>query len=220
MLPPSVSGPDNLVAIPEDEPQVPAEGPSSHCALVARIQCEDEAAAAELYEQVNRGLRYFFIRQLGPEVAQDLTHDTMVVVLRAIRQGRLREPSKLGAFIHSIAKHLVRAQIKKRVAARNREVELETPGVDPRSSDCPEREIQANQRIALIGSVLSALAPRDQEVLTRFYVREQSPDQICAEMGLTDTQYRLLKSRAKAKFGDIGKRTLNRKPLRSFAIAG
>lgn len=220
MLPSSVSGPENLVVVPEDEPQAPTDEPSSYCALVARIQREDDAAAAELYEQTNRGLRHFFIRQLGPEIAQDLTHDTMVAVLKAIRNGQLREPSKLGAFIHAIAKHMVRSQIKKQVAARNREVDLETPGVDPRSADCPEREIHANQRIALISSVLSALDPRDQEILTRFYVREQSPDQICAEMGLTDTQYRLLKSRAKTRFGDIGKRTLNRKPLRSFAIAG
>jgi hypothetical protein len=36
------------------------------------------------------------------------------------------------------------------------------------------------------------------ELLTRFYFEEQKPAQIIAEMGITETQYRLGKSRAKA----------------------
>jgi hypothetical protein len=36
-------------------------------------------------------------------------------------------------------------------------------------------------------------------------------------MNLTETQYRLLKSRAKAKFGELGKRRLEARPAgRSF----
>jgi hypothetical protein len=35
---------------------------------------------------------------------------------------------------------------------------------------------------------------------------EQPQEQICLEMGLTYNQFRLLKSRAKARFGELGKR--------------
>jgi DNA-directed RNA polymerase specialized sigma subunit len=64
------------------------------------------------------------------------------------------------------------------------------------------------QRIGLIRQVLGKLADRDKEILTRFYVDEQTPDQICSEMGLTETQYRLMKSRAKTRFGELGKKQL------------
>jgi RNA polymerase sigma-70 factor, ECF subfamily len=37
-------------------------------------------------------------------------------------------------------------------------------------------------------------------------VLEQSQEQICADMGLSYNQFRLLKSRAKARFGELGKR--------------
>ena len=47
---------------------------------------------------------------------------------------------------------------------------------------------------------------RDREILQRFYVLEQSQAQICAEMELSYNQFRLLKSRAKARFGELGKR--------------
>jgi hypothetical protein len=38
-------------------------------------------------------------------------------------------------------------------------------------------------------------------------------EEICVEMGLTETQFRLLKSRAKARFGELGKRRLQQKAL-------
>ena len=57
----------------------------------------------------------------------------------------------------------------------------------------------ADEQKDLIELVLRALSERDREVLLRFYVREQHPDQICTEMEISETQLRLIKSRAKAK---------------------
>jgi hypothetical protein len=39
----------------------------------------------------------------------------------------------------------------------------------------------------------------------RFYLQEQSPRQICRDLGLTPTQFRLTKSRAKARFTELGR---------------
>jgi DNA-directed RNA polymerase specialized sigma24 family protein len=52
--------------------------------------------------------------------------------------------------------------------------------------------------------VLNTLPRRDREVLVRFYLQEQSPGQICRDMRLTATQFRLTKSRAKARFTELG----------------
>jgi RNA polymerase sigma-70 factor (ECF subfamily) len=57
-------------------------------------------------------------------------------------------------------------------------------------------------------SVLRELSERDREILVRFYLKEEPQEQICREMSLTETQFRLLKSRAKAKFGEIGRKKL------------
>jgi RNA polymerase sigma-70 factor, ECF subfamily len=37
-------------------------------------------------------------------------------------------------------------------------------------------------------------------------------------MNLTETQFRLLKSRAKARFGELGRRKLQKKPLRAITM--
>ena len=73
-----------------------------------------------------------------------------------------------------------------------------------------------NWNDSLAATVLKTISARDREILTRFYLQEQSQEQICQEMSLTETQFRLLKSRAKAKFGELGKRRLERKQAGLF----
>jgi RNA polymerase sigma-70 factor, ECF subfamily len=52
----------------------------------------------------------------------------------------------------------------------------------------------------LIQEVLSELDDGEKEVLTRFYLWKQRPEQICSIMRLSETQFRLIKSCAKARF--------------------
>jgi len=76
----------------------------------------------------------------------------------------------------------------------------------------PRRTVHANyeQNEDLLRQVLRSMSSRDREILTRFYLHEQTQEQICADLNLTDTQFRLLKSRAKARFGDLGRRLYGR----------
>jgi DNA-directed RNA polymerase specialized sigma24 family protein len=62
--------------------------------------------------------------------------------------------------------------------------------------------------------VMRELSERGRDILTRFYLHGQSQEQICDEMNLTETQFRLLKSRAKARFGELGQKKLRVSPIR------
>jgi len=64
------------------------------------------------------------------------------------------------------------------------------------------------QRSELLVRVLGDLSNLDRKIRTRFYMLEQSVDEICSEMALTETQFRLLKSRATARFGELGKKKI------------
>ena len=68
----------------------------------------------------------------------------------------------------------------------------------------PEPVGRAQQRAEIARKVLGGVSGRDRDILNRFYVLEQSQEQICLEMGLSYNQFRLLKSRAKARFGELG----------------
>jgi RNA polymerase sigma factor (sigma-70 family) len=70
----------------------------------------------------------------------------------------------------------------------------------------PERQVieQESQDVAF--RMLGGLPKRDREVLVRFYLEEQSAQEICRDLKLTETQFRLIKSRAKARYGELGRR--------------
>jgi len=181
--------------------------------LVERIRCGHTDGMAELYHLFSKGIRFYLCRQLGAQELDDKVHDTFVVVVQAIRRGELREPQRLMGFVRTIVRRQVAAYIDKAVHTRREQMDMESTVriADPRGN--PEEAAMFRQRVEMIRRVLAELPSRDREILTRFYLREQSQDQICKEMSLTETQFRLLKSRAKSRFGELGKKKLASRAL-------
>jgi RNA polymerase sigma factor (sigma-70 family) len=176
--------------------------------LVAKIQRGDEDALAELYQVFARGVKFYMYRQLGPQDLDDRLHDTFLVVVQAIKRGDLREPERLMGFVRTIVRRQVATHIDEIVQTRREQVAIEQGPTLPDRTQTPEQLAMHEQQTRLIARTLRGMSARDRDILTRFYIHEQSQEQICKEMDLTDTQYRLLKSRAKARFGDIGRRIL------------
>lgn len=179
--------------------------------LVERIKQNNPDGMEELYRVFSRGVRFYLCRQLGPQDLDDKVHDTFLIVAQAIQRGELREPDRLMGYVRTIVRRQVAAQIEDNVLSRRHQFDLDWGLAVHDTASNPEQSAirQENQQIAL--KVLKSIAPRDREILIRFYLREQPADQICREMGLTETQFRLLKSRAKARFGQLGKRKVTKR---------
>jgi len=181
--------------------------------LVDRIRAEDRGAMEELYRLFGRGIRFYLCRQLGPQELEDRVHDTFLIVVQAIQRGDLREPERLMGFVRTVVKRQVAASIEQAVQSRRDMQDLEQGIGISDQSQTPEESVIRGQRAELMAAILRGISQRDREILTRFYLLEQPQEQICQEMSLTDTQFRLLKSRAKARFGELGRRKLARRPL-------
>ena len=181
--------------------------------LVGRIRMSETDGMEELYQLFSKGIRFYLCRQLGPQELDDKVHDTFVVVVQAIRRGELREPSRLMGFVRTIVRRQVAAHIDKVVHNRRDQIDLDSTVRLAAPEGNPEEKAMFSQRTDLINRVLGELSDRDREILTRFYLLEQSQDQICSEMALSETQFRLLKSRAKARFGELGKKRLTHRSL-------
>jgi len=169
----------------------------------------------ELYECCKKGVRFYFYRQIGPRDLDDHLHDLFIVMVEAIRNGHLREPERLMGFVRTVARRQAGAEIDRTVHARTDAVSIDSEREPITDDPDPEKTTMSHQRDDFVSGVLGALSDRDREVLTRFYLEEQCEAKICKEMNLTETQFRLLKSRAKARFGQLGKRKLHPRP--SFA---
>ena len=175
--------------------------------IVARIREGDAAAMEELYAIFARGIRYFLLRNLGSEELDDRVHDCFVIVTEAIQNGEVRDPARLMGYVRTVVKRQIASAIDTAVDQRRTHVNYDETmfGITDFNYD-PEQSIISRQRSEIARKVLLSISRRDREILDRFYVQEQTQEQICDEMGLTATQFRLLKSRAKTRFGNLGKR--------------
>lgn len=198
-----------------DEAQVeggvdrPAAARRSWSGLVEGVKRGDPAAMEDLYASFARGVRYYFCKHLGPTDLDDRVHDAYLTVVQAIRTGSLREPEALMGFVKTIIRRQVAVGIDEAVQLRRERADFEVGTFVSDARQNPEREAMARQRMQLMVQVLQEMPPRDSEILTRFYLHGQEQEQICREMNLTETQFRLLKSRAKARFGDLGRKRLS-----------
>src|SRR5579871_5224522 len=178
--------------------------------LVARIQADDSRALEDLYRIFARGIKYQICRQLGPQDLEDKVHDCFLIVVQAIRKGELREPDRLMGFVRTVVRRQIAAYIEAVMQARKQITEFETGRIMADFAQDPENCIMDQEEEELAYRVLKGISRRDREILIRFYLREEPPEVICEKMNLTETQFRLLKSRAKARFGVLGKRSLTR----------
>ena len=174
--------------------------------VVERIRNGDPLGMEELYRVFAKGIRFFLYRQLGPHDLDDKVHDAFLTVAQSIRNGDLREPERLMGYVRTIVRRQIAAHIEDAVHARRNHADIEGGVVLSDRRPDPERGAIEHQNEELALRVLNSIGKRDREVLVRFYLEEQSSDEICRAMRLTETQFRLIKSRAKARFGELGKR--------------
>jgi len=200
-----------------EPPQNPGEQ-VDWAGLVARIQANDPAAQEELYNLFSRGIKFLIVRQLGRQDIEDRVHDTFVIVVQAIQRGDLREPERLMGFVRTIVRRQISAFIEKNYMKRRDELDVDGSVKIADRQIGPEEQAIRVQNAQIMEEILRECSRRDREILTRFYLLEQSQQQICEEMGLNDTQFRLLKSRAKQRFSDEGRRRMAKNNLKSFFV--
>lgn len=213
--------PAESTGLGEEEARLPLEPDQIYAGwarLVERIRFSQADGMAELYHLFSKGVRFYLCRHLGIQELDDKVHDIFMVVVQAIRRGELREPERLMGFVRTVVRRQVAAHIDKAVQARREQMDLDASARVPDPNGNPEEAAIFNQKEELVRRILAELSSRDREILTRFYLHEESQEEICAVMILTETQFRLLKSRAKSRFGELGKKKLAQRTLNAICL--
>jgi DNA-directed RNA polymerase specialized sigma24 family protein len=171
--------------------------------LVERVRQGDQKAMEDLYTVLSGGIRFYLWRQLGAQDLNDKVHDLFLTVTESIRSGELREPERLMGYVRTVVRRQVAGHIHTARQQRNYWFQLDfgTALRDQRPN--AEHRVIRRQYSEVALRILGAMRSREREVLVRFYLREQRAPEICRDMQLTETQFRLLKSRAKARLGAL-----------------
>jgi RNA polymerase sigma-70 factor (ECF subfamily) len=190
--------------------------------LVQGIRVGDKVALEELYRICRKFPAYLLARSLPPGEVEDAVHSVYLAALEQLRRGDLKEPSKLVPYIIIIARRHVCHWIKGKLHGPSGVVEFKNDQTDLRRPEDlavshdpgPERLYLRDERRSIARAVLNQLSDREREILQRFYVQEQSEEEIQQAMNLTPTQFRLAKWRAKARAAAVAATALKSTPLR------
>lgn len=154
--------------------------------------------------KLGRKLRFRVSQEVGftcPDV-DDLVQETLRRYLIASQEDKLRTPEAAAAFVNGICRNVI-SEYRRRLY---RDGPL--PEIVP---EPPARGIPDGERFELrqaIDQAIQQLAPRDRLVLTAFYLEERSTDEILQLTGLTVENFRVVLCRAKERFGEIYRRSV------------
>ena len=166
----------------------------------------------ELYRRCNRGLRYWFAKQVSPQDVDDCVHDAWLDMARAA--SRLKRPECAMGYLMTIARRQVFKRIEHYRMQRTIEPLEFTSVVD--GCDDPEHRAIEKQELTLAAAVLRTMKPLDQELIVRGFLRDEPAEVTKRALGISETTYRIEKSRAKKRFAA---RVQKRLHARAFKVA-
>jgi RNA polymerase sigma-70 factor (ECF subfamily) len=156
-------------------------------------------------------------RHLLSQTVEELTQETFIRVIGALRkEGGVREPERLGAFVNSICNNVL----------------LEFYRSSKRSQPLEDHHLEGSGKILnlegllitketnqQIHRVLDELPERDRRVLRAMFLEEKDKDEVCSELGVDRDYLRVLFHRAKDKFKEFYEKDRASKAVRVIQSA-
>jgi RNA polymerase sigma factor (sigma-70 family) len=178
--------------------------------VISRILTGDAAAEEELIARFQPRVRlYISVRTSHPDYADEVTQETMLAAIVALRQGKLREPDHLGAFILGIARNQLADAIRK--DARRRTTAM------PEGFDCPDpNQAQDPELVESARAEIETLEDGDRRILWLTLIDGFKPGEVARQIGMSSDVVRQRKSRALRRIADR-LRPLSR-PLRDLRL--
>ena len=160
--------------------------------IARRVIAGERSAEQELCRRVLPRVRAWGLKHLRDEAgARDLAQEVTLVLLEALREGRVHHPSRLGPYLLGVCKLTVVAW---RRGERRRTNLLEVFG--PTFADVTQPPADAGLDRARLAGCLEALAPRARTALALTFYAERPGDEIARQLAVTPEALRQLRHRA------------------------
>jgi len=164
-------------------------------------------AACDFDAQFRAPLMAFFRRRLHDHaLAQDLTQETLQVVVERVRAGTIDDPRKVFAFAAATARNLAlnaaRKMLRQQTVVDSQLVDeiAQNLEMEPNElSDSDDRHL-AQSVMALLDELPTA---RDRQVLIRFYLDGSDKQSLCEEFGLSPKHFDRVLMRARSRLRTI-----------------
>lgn len=165
--------------------------------LAQRIHAGEVRAETELVARYLRAAHAIARRHCRPQESSvdDIVQDVLTEVLARLRRGAIADPRALPQYLQVSIRNACTAHYR-RVTRLHAVESLAGMGVpaDP-------AELEMHQERARMLRVLVAELPvaRDRELLRRFYLLEQSREEVCGALGIEEDHFRRVVHRARQR---------------------
>jgi RNA polymerase sigma-70 factor, ECF subfamily len=137
-------------------------------------------------------------RLKSPEAIEDVRQETFARFFVAMRDGKILQPERLGAFVNSICNNVLMEHY--RSAGRSTSLD------DADESNFPALDFDllhalvAKETETKVRSILEKLSERDRRLLREVFIEERDKDEVCRDFGVDREYLRVLLHRAKQAF--------------------
>jgi hypothetical protein len=145
--------------------------------LVAGIQAGDEEGVLRLGDIFRGGIRFFLRQGLGQHKLESQQRAVLSLVIKNIRETSIDDPNRLASYVLTVLREYIGSQI----AACPHLVSEDESAVNIKSAGA-------------IRELLGKIAEVDREALFRYYVENETREQVCRSLKITSTRFRVIKN--------------------------
>lgn len=150
------------------------------------------------------GLRAQLARVTGSaDLASDLLQDAVVTALQKLSAGEISDAAHLDGYVYRVALNHLRNYRRK---TRSRAIDFREADEVAGEFEAgrPTESIEVDQWSRLARTLLREMnSVRDRELLVRFYLEEESKEDLCRDYGLTEPHFNRVIDRARDRFRQL-----------------
>lgn len=135
------------------------------------------------------------------QAIEDVRQETFTRVFVALRDGKIRQPERLGAFVNSMCNNVLFEHY--RSASRDDSLDDEEQPEIPAANVDVLGAIANKQMAEKIQEILEEMPERDRRLLRAVFLEEREKDDVCNEFGVDREYLRVLLHRAKQSFKSL-----------------
>jgi RNA polymerase sigma-70 factor (ECF subfamily) len=144
------------------------------------------------------------------EAIEDVRQETFARFFVALREGKILQPERLGAFVNSICNNVLlehyRAGTRHTSLDDDAEKDFPAPGIDLLDA------LSARQTERKVREILNQLSERDRRLLREIFLEERDKDEVCRDFGVDREYLRVLSYRAKQAFKSLYLKNMGKEP--------
>ena len=152
----------------------------------------------------------------SPQAIEDVRQETFTRVFTALRDGKIRQPDRLGAFVNSMCNNVLLEHY--RSSSRDDSIDDEEQPEIPAANVDVLGAIANKQLAEKIRGILEELPERDRRLLREVFLEERDKDEVCADFGVDREYLRVLLHRAKLSFKALYLKSVAARPPGAVAV--